>query len=267
MLPGERPAMPGTSPRPRRPTPWQMAHWMVLPLAGLDQRLAFGEAAGRHVGDERRVRVAVLDAFEVLRDFDDAVADRLGAAVGMLQAPAALEERTRHGVGFDHLGPAQHRQRGEVGDRGAHFVVGQTLGDVDHGQRRLCLCARRCGSRRAGAPDTPRWHRADASSPDGRGRSADGSRCRRAPSCRCRARQPAAFADARPETSPADASDRRSVSACRPWCCRRHAWAGRHRAAASPCPAGRAETPSWDGRPPPPRPEAMPAMQARRHYA
>ena len=82
------------------------------------------------------MRVAMLDAFEVLRDLDDAVADRLGAAVGMLQPPPALEERTRHDVGFDHLGPAEHRQRGEIGDRGAHFVGGQTLGDVDHGQRR-----------------------------------------------------------------------------------------------------------------------------------
>ena len=176
-----------------------------------------------------------------------------------------LKKRTRHRVGFDHLGPAEHRQRGEIGDRGAHFVGGQTLGDVDHGQRRRAFARAAAEVVELARRDTPRWRRADASSPDGRGRSADGSRCRRAPSCRCRARRPAAFADARPETSPADASDRRSVSACRPWCCRRHAWAGRHRAAASPCPAGRVETPSRDGRQPPPRPEAMPAMQARRH--
>src|SRR6516165_10863517 len=40
-----------------------------LAATGRDERLAFGEAAGRYVGDEARMRAAQLDLLLVLRQF------------------------------------------------------------------------------------------------------------------------------------------------------------------------------------------------------
>src|ERR1700693_1631017 len=49
--------------------------------AGGHDRLALLDATGWHVGDEPDPRIAALGALVVLRQFDDAVADRFGAAI------------------------------------------------------------------------------------------------------------------------------------------------------------------------------------------
>ena len=43
------------------------------------ESFAFFEAAHRHIGDEARVRIAALHSGRVLREGDDAIAQRLGA--------------------------------------------------------------------------------------------------------------------------------------------------------------------------------------------
>src|SRR5215468_8834071 len=52
-------------------------------LSAFDQCFAFGDAAGRHVGDETGMRVADFRAERIFGDFKDTASDRLGASVGM----------------------------------------------------------------------------------------------------------------------------------------------------------------------------------------
>src|SRR5262249_15337630 len=52
-------------------------------FSAFDERLAPGEAARRHVGNETGMRVADFRAERIFGDFKDTASDRLGAAVGM----------------------------------------------------------------------------------------------------------------------------------------------------------------------------------------
>ena len=81
------------------------------------------------------MRVAQFDALFVLGDFDDPLADRLGAAVRMLKSTRALEIGSRNGIGLDHAGPLDQLEAGEIGARLPHFLVGQNLGEADHRRR------------------------------------------------------------------------------------------------------------------------------------
>ena len=77
--------------------------------------------------------VAALGAEIVLWQLDDAVADRLGAAVLLGEAHRAIAEiGLRHGVGLDHLVPHRRLELGEI--LGGDLVVffGEALGDRNH---------------------------------------------------------------------------------------------------------------------------------------
>jgi hypothetical protein len=57
-----------------------------LSTACFDQGFAGGDAPSRYVGDESRNRIPIDHRLFVLRDFDDVVAERLGAA-GRMRKP------------------------------------------------------------------------------------------------------------------------------------------------------------------------------------
>src|SRR5260221_2755813 len=118
-----------------------LERWAVADRAGnglprasaRHQRLAFREAADRHVGDEAGMGIAAVRSRGVLRQYDDAVADRLGAAVGRGKAHGPRAHvGFRHGGGLDHLRPHARLQRGEIFAGGAHVGVRNRLGDLDH---------------------------------------------------------------------------------------------------------------------------------------
>src|SRR5207302_356853 len=85
-------------------------------FAAFDQGFASGNAAGRHVGDESGMRVADFGAERIFGNLKDALANRLGAAIGMqLTMPAGGgDESLRRGSGLDDLHPHRWLQRGEV---------------------------------------------------------------------------------------------------------------------------------------------------------
>src|SRR5258708_6765020 len=85
-------------------------------LSAFDQCFAFGEAAGRHVRDETRVRVADFRAKRIFRYLKDAASNRLGASVGMeltVTARGGDECLWRRG-GLDNLHPRSPLHGGEV---------------------------------------------------------------------------------------------------------------------------------------------------------
>src|SRR5258708_9679485 len=106
--------------------------WRRLPgLSAFDQRFASGEAAGRHVGDETRVRVADFRAKRIFGDFKDTASNRLGAAVGMELTVTARggDERLRRRGGLDNFHPHRGLQPGEVFGGLAHVLVRRGLRD------------------------------------------------------------------------------------------------------------------------------------------
>src|SRR5207344_863015 len=79
------------------------------------QLLAPGDAAFRHISDEARAWIAVDHDLFVFRDFDDTVAQRLAAAVGVNKPLVALADvGLRHDVGLDHPDPWARLDRSEV---------------------------------------------------------------------------------------------------------------------------------------------------------
>src|SRR5258708_14874929 len=115
--------------------------WRRLPgLSAFDQRFASGEAAGRHVGDETRVRVADFRAKRFFGDFKDTSSNRLGAAVGMELTMTARggDERLRRRRVLDNLYPHGGLQRGEEFGAPAPLLVLPVLPDRPHaGHRRV----------------------------------------------------------------------------------------------------------------------------------
>src|SRR5712691_10901710 len=105
-----------------------------------DQRLAFRDAAGRHVIDKARVGVAAVRPARILRQHDDAIADRLGAAARRGKTHGSRADVAfRHGFGLDHLGPNTRFEGGEVFAGGAHVGVRNRLRDLDHRRRSYAL--------------------------------------------------------------------------------------------------------------------------------
>src|SRR5262249_17314646 len=72
-------------------------------LSAFDQSLAFSDAAGRHVGNETRMRVADFGAERICGDFKDTASDRLGASIRMELAVTARggDESLRRRSGLD----------------------------------------------------------------------------------------------------------------------------------------------------------------------
>ncbi len=69
----------------------------------------------------------------VLGDLDDAVADRLGAAVRMDEAPGGhAGVGLRHGVGLDHPDPRRRLERGEIFGRFPDLGIADDLEHRDH---------------------------------------------------------------------------------------------------------------------------------------
>ena len=81
-----------------------MADRAAVRLAGDagGERLAARDAPRRHVGDEARVRVAVLELLQVLGHFDHALADRLARAGLRIGQEPAGDHRHRHVCALDH---------------------------------------------------------------------------------------------------------------------------------------------------------------------
>src|SRR5215510_10458330 len=77
------------------------AHAWLRPAS--DERPALLQAALRHISGERRARIAILRTLEILRHFDDALADRFAAAVGRFSQHATGDEGLRHAIGLDDL--------------------------------------------------------------------------------------------------------------------------------------------------------------------
>ena len=67
----------GNGPSPLRSGPWHGAHATVFPGPFRHQRLAFRQAADRHIGGEGRARIAALEPDEIIGNFEDALAERL----------------------------------------------------------------------------------------------------------------------------------------------------------------------------------------------
>jgi len=95
-----------------------------LPCAGLNQRLAFLNAAHGNVGDEAGVVVAEFGlCFEDFRSFDDALRDRLRCArIGSHQHPSG-DVSFWDSVGFDHANPRLWPDCGEVFGGGFYLLV------------------------------------------------------------------------------------------------------------------------------------------------
>src|SRR5262249_59196831 len=107
-----------------------------------DQGLALGDAALRHVGDKARAGIAVEHDVLVLGDLDDAVADRLAAAVGMGEPLVALaDECLRDSVGLHHADPLAWLERREVLGRRLDLLVADRLGHGDHRAGALAVAA------------------------------------------------------------------------------------------------------------------------------
>src|SRR5437764_11783804 len=72
--------------------------------ARFDQGFPLLDAANRHVRDEPRMRIALCDARLILRQRDDAIAERLGAAFRRcVPHPSTADERLRDGGRLLHL--------------------------------------------------------------------------------------------------------------------------------------------------------------------
>ena len=105
-----------------------------LAVAAGHQCRAFDDAADRNVIDEAGFRIAQVRAHRVHRQNDDAIADRLGAAVRRDEAHAArADEALRHGLGLNHLVEAGGRlQRREIIRGRFHLLIRKQLGIYDH---------------------------------------------------------------------------------------------------------------------------------------
>src|SRR6185437_12127084 len=97
-------------------------------------RLALGDAALRHIGDEAGARVAIDDDLFLLRDLDDAHADWLAAARGMDEAlVAASDIGLGHRVRLDHADPLARLDGSEIFGRLAYLLVADDRPHRDHG--------------------------------------------------------------------------------------------------------------------------------------
>ena len=99
---------------------------------GRDQILAFGETSRRNIGRVRHILVAIIGAFVIVRHFDDAVADRLHAAVRCFHQHAAADDGFRRRGRFRDFDERFHRQLAEISgglfDFGAAIFAGSQAG-------------------------------------------------------------------------------------------------------------------------------------------
>src|ERR1700733_683109 len=71
-----------------------------------DERLAFFDAAWRHIRDEARMRIALRDSRLILRQRNDAISDRFHSPSRLRKSHAsAANECFRDHAGFDYLRP------------------------------------------------------------------------------------------------------------------------------------------------------------------
>jgi hypothetical protein len=102
--------------------------------------LAARDAAIRHIGDEARAGIAIEDDFLVLRHLDDAVAQRLAAAVGMDQALVARADvGSRDSVSLDDANPRRRLDRGKIVGRLLDLGIRDDLCHGYHGRTELAV--------------------------------------------------------------------------------------------------------------------------------
>src|SRR5262249_7586806 len=105
-----------------------------LAVARARQVLAPGDAALRHVGDEAGHGIAVDNDLLVFRHFDDAIAQRLAAAVRMKKPLVALADvGFGHGVGLDQADPGPRLERSKIVGGVLDLSIGDDLGHRHHG--------------------------------------------------------------------------------------------------------------------------------------
>src|SRR5437879_3429347 len=106
--------------------------------SGFDEGLALGNASLRNISDESRDRIAIDHSLLVLRNFDNAVAQRLGATGRMFEALVAWPDKAlRHDVGLDHLDPLPRLERREIIGGLLDLDVADHLGHGHHGTAKL----------------------------------------------------------------------------------------------------------------------------------
>jgi hypothetical protein len=108
------------------------------------QRLAFRQAADRHIGGEGRPRIAALELLQIVGNFDDPVPDRLAFAALHRRPEESCYVRFWHSVAFDHLDALARSQGREIGRSRFHLGIGDRLGKSDHHARRHAT--RHCGA-------------------------------------------------------------------------------------------------------------------------
>lgn len=97
------------------------------------------DAAGRHVCDEVRSRVAHFKALQILRNLDDATVDRLCLAARQRRHKPPGDADLGHGGGFYHFDHRSRLQPGKIGRRLFDFGIGNPLRRLDHQLRRDSL--------------------------------------------------------------------------------------------------------------------------------
>src|SRR6266516_6664966 len=109
------------------------ARYGLATVARDRELLALGDASLRHIGDEAGGGIAVDDDLLVLRHFDDAIAQWLGAAVRMNEPLiAGTDIGPRHRVGLDHPNPRLRLERSKIGGGFAYFGIRDDLGHPHH---------------------------------------------------------------------------------------------------------------------------------------
>jgi len=96
------------------------------------QHTAFREAADRDVDGKVRLGVAHLKLFQIVRHLDDAIAQRLGAAVRIFRVYQAGDDRLRDSFGLDNLEDRSEFQRRKISGRRLDLLIGDRLADLCH---------------------------------------------------------------------------------------------------------------------------------------
>src|ERR1700757_2603931 len=108
-----------------------------LPRPALSyQRLAFRQAADRHICGECRPRVAALELDQIVWNFEYPTPERL-AFIAVLHRPDQTRNVAfRCSVALHYLNALAGPQRGKIGCRRIHLCVGDRLREADHQGRR-----------------------------------------------------------------------------------------------------------------------------------